>query len=272
LESDIPQGRPFYTRLAILGFSLIALSGLIGAGVNLLAAEASSLAFTLPLLLAGCLMAGALWRFGAWAKVVAALLALAMLAFVLPFAPFGLAHPESAADFVPLVLLIAGAALGLVGSIAALIARRRGGQQGAASPVALLGLMMLLAVLTIAIVTSLALTATSRTTLVAESKASAVEMAIEEFQYSPGWIEAAAGSTVRLAVANNDATLHTFTLDEVGLDVSIPPGAERLVEFTMPASGTFKYYCVPHSSAGSGGRSGMVGTLVISAAAEGASE
>ena len=68
---------------------------------------------------------------------------------------------------------------------------------------------------------------------------------------------------MRLVVKNDDPALHTFTLPEAGVDVSIPPGSEKLVEFKAPAAGSYLWYCIPHSDAGPIGRTGMVGVLVV---------
>jgi plastocyanin len=116
-----------------------------------------------------------------------------------------------------------------------------------------------------ALVAALSITATllARTSLTAEARASASPMAIRAFAYGPTSVRVAAGETVRLAVRNDDTALHTFTLAEAAVDVSIPPGAERLVEFTAPAAGTYTWFCVPHSSATGTGREGMVGRLVV---------
>lgn len=53
--------------------------------------------------------------------------------------------------------------------------------------------------------------------------------------------------------------LHTFTLVEAGIDVAIPAGAERLVEFEAPATGTYTWYCVRHSGMTEAGRQGRWG-------------
>jgi plastocyanin len=99
--------------------------------------------------------------------------------------------------------------------------------------------------------------------LSAEAKANALSVEIKSFDFNPNRIQARAGTTVRLVVKNNDPTLHTFTLPQAGVDVSVPPGSERLVEFQAPAPGEYRWYCVPHSEPGPNGRTGMVGILNV---------
>ncbi len=99
--------------------------------------------------------------------------------------------------------------------------------------------------------------------LSSEAKANAISIGIKDFQFSPDHLQVKAGEMVRLVVKNNDTTLHTFTFKEAGVDVSIPPGAERLVEFQAPAPGTYQWYCIPHSDSGAEGKTGMIGSLIV---------
>ena len=71
------------------------------------------------------------------------------------------------------------------------------------------------------------------------------------------------GGRVRLAIKNLDPTLHTLTLPEAGVDVSVSPGSEKIVEFNAPASGVYQWYCIPHASMDGSMRSGMVGSLIV---------
>jgi plastocyanin len=62
--------------------------------------------------------------------------------------------------------------------------------------------------------------------------------------------------TVRLA--NDDLWWHTFTIDELGIDLQVPMGAERSVTFDAPP-GEYRYYCgIPGHEA-----LGMIGILTI---------
>jgi plastocyanin len=48
---------------------------------------------------------------------------------------------------------------------------------------------------------------------------------------------------------------HTFTIDELGVDLSIPPNSEQRVTFDAPA-GSYEFECRPHTP-------GMTGTLTV---------
>ncbi len=247
LESTASLSRPFYTRLAALGFGLIALMALLYLGFALLGTHSGTgeLVFVSVILVIGLLVAGAL------------------LLLVVPFSIFNLQHPESAGDFIPILLLIAGSILGLVGSAVSLVQRQRHTLRARATPAEALAVKAILAALALLALVSLGLTAVSRTTLSAEAKANAVSVEIKSFDFYPNRIVAKSGETVRLVVKNSDPTLHTFTLPEAGVDMSVPPGSEKLVEFKAPAPGEYRWYCIPHSDPGPNGRTGMVGVLVV---------
>jgi plastocyanin len=103
----------------------------------------------------------------------------------------------------------------------------------------------------------------ARTTLTPAERGDAVSMTMRDSAYALPELQAQAGATVRLAISNQDAGAHTFTLPEAGVDVFIPPGAERLVEFQAPAAGTYTWYCIPHVTQTETGPEGMTGTLRV---------
>ena len=72
-DPTAPAVRPFYTRLAALGFAFIALTGLVAMGFGLAAGSTGELLFVLPIVIIALLIAVALLRFGVWAQVLAAL-------------------------------------------------------------------------------------------------------------------------------------------------------------------------------------------------------
>jgi plastocyanin len=63
---------------------------------------------------------------------------------------------------------------------------------------------------------------------------------------------------ITVEVANRDLFWHTFTIDDLGIDLRVPVGAERIVTFDAPP-GTYQYICsIPgHPEAG------MKGSLIV---------
>lgn len=258
-----PSARPFYTRLAALGFALVTLTGVVASLYELLTGDTASLAFSLPILIIGLLVTGALLRFGVWAQVLAGILSLAVLALLLPFSTFVLMHPEDGGNFIPSVLLVVGAALAFVGCIVSLVQRRRHALRESASPVESAAVKVVLAALAVVAALSVIMSVTARTTVSAETKASALGVEITSFSFLPNHLEVKPGDMVRIVVKNSDPTLHTFTLPEAGVDTAVPPGSEKLIEFKSPAAGVYRWYCIPHSDPGPNGRTGMVGVLQV---------
>ncbi|MGH2757553.1 MAG: cupredoxin domain-containing protein [Actinomycetota bacterium] len=81
-----------------------------------------------------------------------------------------------------------------------------------------------------------------------------VELATEDVEFSPESLEADSG-TVAVFIENKDALLHTFTIDELDVDLQIPGGASARVEFDADA-GSYNFYCRPHEG-------DMEGTLEV---------
>lgn len=74
--------------------------------------------------------------------------------------------------------------------------------------------------------------------------------------FEPTELSAAAGQ-ITVRKINQDLFWHTFTIDELGVDLPVAVGGDRTVTFTAPA-GTYEYYCrIP------GHETRMRGTLVV---------
>ena len=75
--------------------------------------------------------------------------------------------------------------------------------------------------------------------------------------YSTTSLAAPAGQ-VTVVLTNHDLFWHTFTIDELDVDLEAPLGGTREQSFTAPA-GSYRFYCrVPAHAA-----AGMRGTLTI---------
>ncbi len=254
----------FYARVAAMGFGLIALGGMVLLALGAISGElANVVPFAGTFFVGGLIVAALAWRFRTWPLVIAGLLGLLLLGLLGPFAVFSLEHPEAANEFVPVVFVIGGAAVGLIGSVVGLYQRVRKSERVEATPSEEMAWKVLVALLVVAALGSIALTFASRTTVSAEAKTGAISLELHDFQFTPNHIQAKAGEKVRMVVKNDDTALHTFTFAEAGINQSIPPGAERLIEFQAPAKGTYAFYCIPHSHDGASGREGMTGTLTV---------
>lgn len=155
--------------------------------------------------------------------------------------------------FVPLVLPAALAASSLTGLVAAIaaLATRKAPSAASRGPlvVAVGGAQVLIALLV----------AGALTGGWAGGPSEDVDLALvaEQAAFSSTALTADAGR-ISVSLANRDLFWHTFTIDELDVDVNVPVNAERSTTFDAPA-GTYTFVCrIPgHESAG------MVGTLEV---------
>jgi len=65
------------------------------------------------------------------------------------------------------------------------------------------------------------------------------------FSFDKASIGAEAGSTVDINFSNGDTTTHTFTVDEIEVDLQISGGESDTLQFTFPDE-SFEFYCRFH--------------------------
>lgn len=232
--------RAVYTRVETLGLVFVALTPLVMLTAGVLAGlDLSEAGFLMIPLAIGAVGAGLVWRFGTWAKVVGVVLSLAA-AFFMFWAAFGLAYPNSFADFVPGILLPLGVVLGVGGGIAAVVRRKR--LETEATPGERRIVQAAVGIVVVAAVASGALHLIGRTS--ADAAGAAATVTMSEFEFDSTTYEVASGDSV--LVHNSDPFVHTFTVPELGIDQTVLPGSRHLIEVTGDA-GTYTVYCEPHS-------------------------
>lgn len=81
-----------------------------------------------------------------------------------------------------------------------------------------------------------------------------------EYAFEPATISLKAGEEVKLAFQNKGRIAHNLIIEGLGVGTAtIGGGQEEVIEFTAPASGTYRFFCsVPGHRA-----AGMVGTLKV---------
>ena len=173
---------------------------------------------------------------------------LALLLFSAPFLADALTHPESVGDFIPLSIFTVSL---LVGTVAAVPSFREGRDPAGASglPVAIaVGAgAMIVAASVVGIVAFLQ-------TESVPAQAGDIRVVTEGLVFHPAGISAESGE-VSVHVTNRDSTRHTFTIDQLGVDLNVPPNSMQRVTFAA-GPGTYRFYCRPHSP-------GMEGELVV---------
>lgn len=77
--------------------------------------------------------------------------------------------------------------------------------------------------------------------------------------FSTKEITVKSGNNVLVIVKNSDSSVHTFTIDELGVNVENPASKTSLAAFKADKAGTFVYYCaIPGHR-----ENGMEGKIVI---------
>lgn len=197
------------------------------------------------------------WRFGTWGKIVGIVIALLAIGAMF-WTAFGLAEPMSFFDFVPGLLVVPGALLAIVGCVAAIVAGRRGHVAAAREGRERRVTNVVVAAVGVLAAFSAVLTLTSRTTVDADAE---LWVHLSNFEYGKDSYSVAGGSTI--AVRNDDPFLHTFTIDELGIDLTLGPRSAETVEVPAQA-GTYVVYCRPHTAdPESPGETDMASTLTI---------
>jgi plastocyanin len=161
--------------------------------------------------------------------------------FILP----QLGVPASTIDF---VLALAQALIGIIAIVAAIAILTGRGDRPSGAARALGGVAVGLFVAGVAL--SAFQNATFENDEVQEGD---VEVVTVDLEFDPASLEVDSNGAVFLS--NDDPVLHTFTVDELDIDVDLPAGKTVRVVIDGDA-GEYRFYCVPHQP-------DMEGTLTI---------
>jgi plastocyanin len=184
-------------------------------------------------------------RVGAiWLGVVS----LALLVFSAPFLVEAMLHPEALSDFIPLTVFTVGLVVAVVATIPAFREGPRAAPGGSAPRI-------------IVVVAALAVVAAAVVSVVAAASIQSVEaqegdilLVTEDIAFRQDQITVEEGQ-VAIHVDNLDSTRHTFTIDQLDVDLDVPPNSSQRTTFSAPP-GTYVFYCRPHTP-------GMEGVLVV---------
>lgn len=77
-----------------------------------------------------------------------------------------------------------------------------------------------------------------------------------EYRFDPSELTFKVGEEVTFALVAQ-TELHSFTVDELGINVFIDPGTTELFTFEFAKAGTYNLICIPHESLG------MTGQIVV---------
>jgi plastocyanin len=174
---------------------------------------------------------------------------LAFIGFGAPFFILSLAEPKSTAEFaINLLMLVAG----IVAAISAVALLRR-----STSPDPSVAARMVGAVAAVVVVAGFVLAGVVRATLnEPEIRPGDLTLVAQDTEFSTDHLHANSGE-ISIVVDNKDLGGHTFAIEKLDLDESLPGGISTRLSFTAP-SGTYRYFCsIP------GHEETMHGTLTV---------
>jgi plastocyanin len=79
----------------------------------------------------------------------------------------------------------------------------------------------------------------------------------EGFYFKPTILTGSASQSITLEIKNEGTVPHNFSIESLGVDVTIDPGSSQEVDVKFPATGTVEFFCSFHRSLG------MVGELEV---------
>lgn len=68
-----------------------------------------------------------------------------------------------------------------------------------------------------------------------------------DFSFDPTEVKLKPGEKAELTFVNEDSTTHSFTSDDLGVDVKAEGGTSASISLTAPESGTAEFHCRFHS-------------------------
>jgi plastocyanin len=164
--------------------------------------------------------------------IMLAVLSLLFFSLNVPFTVPVLVVPESTVDFLASALILLGLFAMLVSAIATLRRTR-------ADAVRFAGFISVLALIAVAVAIVARIAYDE-----AVAEPGDIQMALEDFEFSPATIRAEAGE-VSVFLDNKDTVLHTFTIEELDVDVDVPGAGSARVTFEA-TPGTYEFICEPH--------------------------
>ena len=120
------KNRPVYSRVAIAGLLLYALTLFVFSIPSVIHGDLTTLSVFVIIMVVSLIFAGLIWRFGSWALALTALWGSLELLFGVGLLEISLRFPNSFFDFVIPTLMTVGGLLTLVGAIVAFVQLRRG--------------------------------------------------------------------------------------------------------------------------------------------------
>ena len=252
---------PFYARVNVGGLLVYAFFFTV-VGVIFELSQPGSIVFTAVLAVPALVIALLALRVGGWGLTLSSVWAVLMLLLALVFLLPSLSYVTSFWDFGATLVVIVALLAATVGGVVSFVQRRRGTVRQTATTAerrwlvgasgVVVGLAALSGVLHIVSIESVP----------AEAKSDAIAVAMNNTRFEPAEITVQSGRPATLVVKNQDLSVHTFTVEALGISEVIIGGSEQLITIASSSPGSFEFVCeIP-------GHEEMSGTLVVQVAAQ----
>ncbi len=263
------KGLPFYTRVTIAGLLVFAVISQIGGvlwslqgGVEVIdeveAIIITAMFFVIPTLVVVVLA----WRSGR--TLVAAIWVILMLLMNASAVPQALVNFNSFFDGGVMILALASLIVAGVAGTVGFLRHRRGTTRNVSTAGERRVLWATTAAVVGLLVASGTLHVASLESVSAEEKAAAIRVDMRNLYFEPRRLEVPAGKPAKFVIKNRDLTVHTFTIEELGVDVKVVPGSEKLIVLSSPPAGRYMYMCTISNHAELEYDARETGTLVVS--------
>ena len=92
----------------------------------------------------------------------------------------------------------------------------------------------------------------------ASGSSAAVQLAAQDFSFSPNTIQATAGKAVKVTITNKGSVEHNFSITSLHVSKDVEKGGTETVTFTATQSGALEFFCKYHVDS-----NGMKGTITV---------
>ena len=235
--------KPYYSRAALVGIAMYLFIAAVIL-VAILIFEPSSAAFPIIIAVVASIV-GALIYFlkQPWGSVFAVLGGAFGVLFGLDGVALALSSPQSFFDFAFTLFVLPGGILILVAGITGLVQHFKHSTSATGPAGVTLAIKGGLGVIVALAIISAVLTVASIGGLSAAEKEGAETITAEEAKFDKDALTASASGTTKIVFKNDDPYLHTFTIDDLDVDLKVGPGSEKLAELNSPKAGTYEFYC-----------------------------
>jgi hypothetical protein len=241
VEGLLARVKDGYARAGLMGLGLYFV-GVLTLLVMMLIYDAGEAGFILFFAVPGLIVAAALVFWRRWGLLVAILGSLFGLSFLLPEAGLILTTPKAFFDFTVGWFAIVGLFIVLVAAIAGTVQYFRKAPSPALVRWQKSVITGIAAVLAVAAVVSFVLMLANTGSVSASEAGDAQRLTAEHTKWDVEMITSPAGE-VRLVVKNSDPMLHTFTVEDLDIDVSLSPWSEQVIVLGDLSAGNYGFVC-----------------------------